>query len=145
MSESEIAAFLGIGTSRVRTLGREGVMVRVGRGRLDVQETLGNHLARLRDGSVKAGPVTDEMKAEKLRLAKQQADKIEIQNAAARRELVRSADVEREWANVLRDVRSTVLAVPSRVGSKLAHLTAHDVAEIDREIKSALEGLANGN
>jgi len=145
MSESEIAAFLGIGTSRVRTLGREGVMVRVGRGRLDVQETLGNHLARLRDGAVKAGPVTDEMKAEKLRLAKQQADKIEIQNAAARGELFRSADVEREWQNVLRDVRSTVLAVPSRVGSKLAHLTAHDVAEIDREIKAALEGLANGN
>ena len=145
MSESEIAAFLGIGTSRVRTLSREGVMVRVGRGRFDVRETLGNYLARLRDGAVKAGPVTDEMKAEKLRLARQQADKIEIQNAAARGELVRSADVEREWANVLRDVRSTVLAVPSRVGSKLAHLTAHDVAEIDREIKAALEGLANGN
>jgi phage terminase Nu1 subunit (DNA packaging protein) len=59
--------------------------------------------------------------------------------------MVRAADVEREWANVLRDVRSTMLSVPSRVGSKLAHLSAHDVAEIDSEIKAALEGLANGN
>ena len=64
---------------------------------------------------------------------------------AARGDMVRAADVEREWANVLRDVRSTMLAVPSRVESKLAHLSAHDVAEIDSEIKAALEGLANGN
>ena len=146
MTEAEIATFLGIGTSRVRTLARDGHLVKVSRGRFDVRASLAAYLSRLRDGAVKGGgQVPDDLKAEKLRLAKHQADKIEIQNAAARGELVRSADVEREWANVLRDVRSTMLAVPSRVGSKLAHLTAHDVAEIDREIKAALEGLANGN
>lgn len=146
MTEAEIAAFLGIGTSRVRTLARDGHLVKVSRGRFDVRASLRNYLARLRDGAVKGGgQVPDDLKAEKLRLARQQADKLELANAAARGELVRSADVEREWANVLRDVRSTMLAVPSRVGSKLAHLTAHDVAEIDSEIKAALEGLANGN
>lgn len=145
MTEAEIAAFLGIGTSRVRTLARDGHLVKVSRGRFDVRASLAAYLSRLRDGAVKAGPVTDEMKAAKLRQTEAAAQKIEIQNAATRGELVRSADVEREWANVLRDVRSTMLAVPSRVGSKLAHLTAHDVAEIDSEIKAALEGLANGN
>ncbi|SLN35706.1 Phage DNA packaging protein Nu1 [Aquimixticola soesokkakensis] len=146
MTESEIAAFLGLATSQVRTKTRDGTLVKNGRGRWDVRASLHGYIARLRDGAIKGGgQVPDDLKTEKLRLAKHQADKIEIQNAAARGELVRSADVEREWANVLRDVRSTVLAVPSRVGSKLAHLTAHDVAEIDREIKAALEGLANGN
>lgn len=145
MTEAELAAFLGIGTSRVRTLARDGDLVKVSRGRFDVRASLAGYLARLRDGAVKAGPQTDELKAEKLRLAREQADKLELANAAARGDLVRAADVEREWANVLRDVRSTVLAVPSRVGSKLAHLTAHDVSEIDSEIKAALEGLANGN
>ncbi len=111
----------------------------------DARTSLHNYLARLRDGAVKSGPVSDELKDQKLRLAKEQADKLEISNAAARCELVKSQDVEREWQNVLRDVQSTVLAVPSRVGSKLAHLTAHDIGQIDREIKAALEGLADGN
>lgn len=145
MSESEIATFFGLVTSRVRTLARDGVMVKNGRGRFEVRKSLSNYLARLRDGAVKAGPQTDELKVEKLRLAKQQADKIELHNAASRGELVSSIDVEREWANVLRDIRSTLLAVPSRVGSKLAHLSAHDVSEIESEIKAALEGLANGD
>ena len=146
MAEAEIAAFLGIATSQVRTKTRDGILVKDGRGRWNVRESLQGYLSQLRDGAIRGGgQVPDDLKAEKLRLARQQADKLELANAAARGELVRSADVEREWANVLRDVRSTMLAVPSRVGSKLAHLTAHDVAEIDSEIKAALEGLANGN
>lgn len=153
MGEVDLAAFLGVSPSRIRTLARDQVLVVAVRGRrgsptlYDVRASLLGYLARLRDGATGrgGGPVTDEMKAEKLRLAKQQADKIEIQNNAARGELVRAADVEREWANVLRDIRSTMLAVSSRAGAKLPHLTAHDIAEIDREIKTALEGLANGN
>lgn len=151
MSEVELAAFVGISASHVRTLTKEGVFVRNPGGKKgapagwDVRASLHGYIARLRNGAVKGGPQTDELKAEKLRLARHQADKLELANAAARGELVRAGDVEREWANVLRDVRSTMLAVSSRVGSKLAHLTAHDIAEIDSEIKAALEGLANGH
>lgn len=149
MTEAQLAAFLGIATSQVRTKTNEGVLIRISGGKKgapagwDVRASLHGYLSRLREGAVKGGPQSDELKAEKLRLAREQADKLEISNAAARGDMVRAADVEREWANVLRDVRSTMLAVPSRVGSKLAHLSAHDVAEIDSEIKAALEGLAN--
>jgi len=59
--------------------------------------------------------------------------------------LVKSSEVERAWAAVLRDVRAAMLAVPSRCGATLPHLTAHDIAELDREIRNALEGLADGN
>ena len=146
MTEVEIAAFLGIVTSQVRTKTKDGILVKNGRARWDVRASLQGYLSQLRDGAIRGGgQVPDELKAEKLLLAREQADKLEIANAAARGDMVRAADVEREWANVLRDVRSTMLAVPSRVGSKLAHLSAHDVAEIDSEIKAALEGLANGN
>ncbi|MDZ4057465.1 MAG: hypothetical protein U1D69_10990, partial [Polynucleobacter sp.] len=127
---------------------RDGVMVRSSRGRFDVRKSLQNYLSRLRDGAKlggKAGPVTDELKAEKLRLAREQADKLAINNAASRGEMVSTADVVKEWENVLRDVRAALLAVPSRIGSKLPHLGAHDVAEIGAEIKAALAGLANGD
>lgn len=149
MTEAEIAALLGIATSQVRTKTREGHLVKAGRARWDVRRSVLGYLDHLRGIAARTGPgvgaPSDDYKAERLRLAKQQADKIEIQNNAARGELVRAADVEREWANVLRDIRSTMLAVSSRAGAKLPHLTAHDIAEIDREIKATLEGLANGN
>jgi phage terminase Nu1 subunit (DNA packaging protein) len=68
-----------------------------------------------------------------------------MKNAATRGDMVKALDVEREWSGILRDVRSTLLAVPSRVGAKLPHLSARDVAEIDQEVKAALGALSDGN
>ena len=145
MNESELAALLMVAQSTIRTLARDGLAKRTGPGCYDVRATLAAYLPRLRDaasrsGRPPAGGPTSELAAEKLRLAKEQADKLELANQAARGELLPASEVEREWQNVLRDIRSTMLAVPSRVGSKLAHLSAHDLAEIDTEIKAALEG-----
>ena len=39
---------------------------------------------------------------------------------------------------MLRTVRAGMLAVPSRVSQRLPHLTAHDVAEIDAEVRTVL-------
>jgi phage terminase Nu1 subunit (DNA packaging protein) len=55
-----------------------------------------------------------------------------------RGELVEAKAVEAEWADVLRTVRAGMLAVPSRVAARLPHLSKHDVAEIDAEIRAAL-------
>lgn len=150
-TESEMAQLLGITANRVRTLARDGMLHRPVRGRYDVRASLKTYIGDLRDKASRLGYAggkhlgKSDLEAEKLRLARQQADKIEIQNAAARGELVKASDVERAWAAVLRDVRAAMLAVPSRCGATLPHLTAHDIAELDREIRSALEGLADGN
>lgn len=151
VTESEMAQLLGITANRVRTLARDGILHRPVRGRYDVRASLKTYIGDLRDKASRLGYAggkhlgKSDLEAEKLRLARQQADKIEIQNAAARGELVKSSEVERAWAAVLRDVRAAMLAVPSRCGATLPHLTAHDVAEIDRETRNALEGLADGN
>jgi phage terminase Nu1 subunit (DNA packaging protein) len=50
--------------------------------------------------------------------------------------LVEAAAIEAEWAGVLRMIRASLLAVPSRVAARLPHL--HDVSEIDAEIRAAL-------
>ena len=78
------------------------------------------------------------------RQAKAAAEKLELQNAVARREMVRAADVESAWAGVLRDVRAAMLAIPSRVQSRIPRLTAHDVSELDLEIREALAEMAGG-
>jgi phage terminase Nu1 subunit (DNA packaging protein) len=43
---------------------------------------------------------------------------------------------------VLRTVRAGMLAVPSRVQQRLPHLIAHDVAQIDREVRDVLAEIA---
>lgn len=53
-------------------------------------------------------------------------------------ELVEAAEVELEWSDMLRTVRAGMLAIPSRVAARLPHLSKHDVAEIDAEIRAAL-------
>ncbi|MCC8936879.1 hypothetical protein H8A99_10370 [Bradyrhizobium sp. Arg68] len=72
------------------------------------------------------------------RLAAAQADLAELKAAKLRGDLVEAAAVELEWSGILRTVRAGMLAVPSRVAARLPHLSKHDVAEIDAEIRAVL-------
>jgi phage terminase Nu1 subunit (DNA packaging protein) len=75
------------------------------------------------------------------RLAAAQANFAEIEAAKMRGDLVDAAEVEAELSGVLRTVRAGLLAVPSRVSQRLPHLSPHDVAEIDAEVRTVLTDL----
>jgi hypothetical protein len=51
--------------------------------------------------------------------------------------------VEAEWSEVLRTVPAGMLAVPSRCAARLLHLTAHDVSEIDAEVRAPVTEIGN--
>jgi phage terminase Nu1 subunit (DNA packaging protein) len=72
------------------------------------------------------------------RLASAQATLVELKTAKLHGELLDAAEVERTWGGVLRTVRASMLAVPSRIGARLPHLTPVDIDEIDREVRAAL-------
>jgi hypothetical protein len=74
----------------------------------------------------------------KARLLAAQADLAETKAKAARGELLDAAEVEAEWSGVLRTVRAGMLAVPSRAAARLPHLSAHDLSEIDTEVRAVL-------
>ena len=139
MTEAALGDLLGLSARRVRQLVTEGVLTKP----LHRRDSVRAYCGWLREKASRGVAVMDDLKAEKIRQAREAADKLALQNAAARGELVRASEVESAWSNVLRDVRSMMLAVPSRCGASLPHLTAHDVAAIDGEIKSALRGLAD--
>jgi phage terminase Nu1 subunit (DNA packaging protein) len=48
-----------------------------------------------------------------------------------------------EWSDILRTVRAGMLAVPTRCAAQLPHLTAHDVSEIDCEVRAVLAGIGD--
>ena len=72
---------------------------------------------------------------------------MELKNARQRGSLLEAEAVEREWGDILRTVRAGMLALPSRVAQRLPHLTAHDVSEIDAEVRAVLAeiGTSQGN
>lgn len=138
---AEIAALVGVSASRGRELADRGVFARVGRNQFDTRESLRRYLSDLARQAKR--PVGADLDRAKLRVQTETADKLATANAVARRELLPAAEVEREWTAVLRDVRAAMLAVPSRVGARVPTLTAHDVREIEREIRDALAEIAD--
>ena len=62
--------------------------------------------------------------------------------AKQRGELLEAREVEAEWCDVLRLVRAGMLAIPSRTGARLPHLSRDDLAAIEAEVRAALIELA---
>jgi phage terminase Nu1 subunit (DNA packaging protein) len=96
----------------------------------------------------KAGPRSKplaEATKQRGRLAAAQADLAELKAAQMRGELVEAKAVETEWASVLCTVRAGMLAVPSRVAARLPHLSKHDLAEIDAEVRAVLGEIGEGS
>jgi phage terminase Nu1 subunit (DNA packaging protein) len=133
----ELADLLGITERHVNQLAGRDVLAKIGRGTFDTRASLRGFL----DYAKRRGNV--DLDAAKLRLVSEQAEKVELQNATVRGELVPAAEVEREWAGILRDVRAAMLALPPRLSSLLPHLSASDIAMIDREIRDVLTETAN--
>jgi phage terminase Nu1 subunit (DNA packaging protein) len=124
VGEEDMARLLGCTASHIRTLTREGHLVKAGRARWNVRASLLSYLGHIRELAVKRGRNDDPMKLERIRVLTAQAKKIEMQNQIAAGEMLQASAVEKEWSSVLRDVRSTLLAVPSRCGASLPHLRA---------------------
>jgi phage terminase Nu1 subunit (DNA packaging protein) len=142
---SVLAAFLGVTVKVVRERAAEGAFVPAQPGFFDLQASIAKYVATLRLKARGRGgeEVTASAAVERSRLAKAQADKVEIANAKARGDLVEVRAVEAEWSGVLRTVRAGILAMPSRVGARLPHLTPHDIGEIDAEVRALLTHLGN--
>ena len=143
-SAADLSAWLGLAPARVNALAREGRIPRRADGRFDLKSAVRSYVEslRLKSGS-SALASNPELNAEKIRLARANAEKVEAANARARGELAALSEVEREWAGILRDVRAALLALPSRAAARLGHLTPHDVATLDREVRAVLEELAS--
>lgn len=142
VNAADLAEWLGLTANRVSALAREGVLPRNPSKLFPLKAAVRAYADHARAGA-QGRRVDSELAAEKLRLARATAEKAESANARVRGELIAAADVEREWAGVLRGVRAAMLALPSRVGQRLGHLTPHDIAALDREVRDALEELAN--
>lgn len=141
VNAADLAEWLGLTPNRVSALAREGVLPRNPDKRFPLRKAIRAYCDHARAGA-QGRRVDSELAAEKLRAAKATAEKLEIQNAKARGEIIAAAEVEREWADVLRGLRAAFLSLPSRAAAKLGHLTPHDLAALDAEVRDVLMEIA---
>lgn len=147
LSKSGFAGLIGVTPGRVSQLIKDGLPVEpngkidVARGKLWFQENIDQRRSDAqRQTELPLGNRGRE--SHKERLLREQADHASMKNAILRRDYVKATEVEARWADVLRRLRSKILAVPSRVRQACPNLTAQDVAAFDAELRAALEDLA---
>lgn len=137
VSASALGDMVGLSDRTIRDLAKRGVIDRCGAG-FEPRDSILRYCAHLREQAAGRSNSAN-LTQERIRLAREQADAASLKNAVTRSEMVPAKDVESAWSAVLRDVRSAMLSLPARVQTRLGHLTSHDVAEIDREIRTVLE------
>lgn len=145
VSLDELASVLGVHKRSLQTAVDRGVLLRVTRGKYPLGKSIRAYCEHLRETAANRDHfrVGSGLAAERERETRERADGLALKNAAARGEMLRAVDVEAQWADILRMVRSGMLALPSRVQQRLGHLTAHDLAILDREIRDTLEELSD--
>lgn len=142
-----LGRWLGITERMGRELAKEQIVVRAGRGLYKLEESVRRYCEHIRRTTSQRGGEASlaKMREERIRIAKEQADALALKNAEARGELLDAKAVEAEWSDILRTVRAGMLAVPSRAGARLPHLTPHDIAEIDAEVRAVLTELGGAS
>ena len=139
-----LAEWLGVSSQSIASFANDGKVVRISRGKYDLQSSVQTYTRHLREVAAMRGGEAQilDLNQERARLAREQADGQELKNGQLRRELVLAADVEREWSDILRGVRAGILAVTSRVRAAVG-LTPEQAIELDAELRRTLTELGN--
>ena len=141
LKTAELALLLGLTPRRVNQLAEEGITVRVRHGEFDGPASIKNYIASITN-RVKDGEAAIDKEREEARLKKEQADHWEQRNAILRKELLPIDEVVRVWSEQIAEVRSSMLAVVSRVRRRIS-LSVEDAVVLDEEIRDAMTKLAD--
>jgi len=134
---SELAAHIGISPKYVQDLISKGVIEKAVRGGYDLNHCRKKYIEHLREqaaGRATTGSLI--LADERARLAKEQADAKEMENAVERGELVYIEDVEKQIEDQFTRVRGKLLAVPSKVAPEAQ--AAAEVREVQQLIEMAI-------
>jgi len=117
------ADHLGINAKVLQTLIRQSVINKQDRGKYDIDEVRLQYLKHIRN---LAGNNNNnlELGAERARLAKEQADAKEMENAIERGDLVYIEKVAKEFETQLFKAKTKLLAIPSKIAAEV-HASAN--------------------
>jgi len=145
-----VAKDLNLTPRRVQQLRSEG-LPSLGRGQYELGPCMAWYIRYLQGLLEKRGPNvnadTPDLIAERTRLAKEQGDKLAIENSIKRGELVYVSDVIQTWSEHIAGAKAKLLSLPSKIAPQLVNQPNANViaARIRAEVDTALIELAESN
>ncbi len=133
-TQAQVAAHLGVSLKYISDLIGKGVLKKAPVGKYDIDVCRKAYIEHIREqaaGRAAAGELV--LADERARLAKEQADAKEMENALERGDLVYIQDVAKQIENQFTKVRTRLLSVPTKVAPE-----AHACASV-REVQSIIE------
>lgn len=127
LSADDFAKLTNLDKRRVQQLAKEGVIEKVGRGQYPIAEVTAyirylQQLVQRRkiEGERPEGALDPEQ--QRARKDAAQADKLEMDLAERRGQLLAADDAEAEWTKAIMAIRAGVLSLPTRVAEELARM-----------------------
>ena len=131
----DIALHLEMSPPNVQKLIKEGVITKQDRGQYDLKAVRKEYIIHMRNA---AGTQNNlDLAKERARLAKEQADAKEMENAIERGDLVYISEIVEQFSDQLRKCKTKLWAAPSKVAAE-AHAAA-SISEVQEIIEAAIK------
>lgn len=146
---AELGALLNLSGRRVRELASEGLFPKTKGGRYAVIECTHSFIASLR-AREKAKGAPDPIVAaaaidgrqQRARLARLQADRVELEIARERGQLVDAEEMRLAYVTLVTAARNRLLGIPNAAKGRFPHLTVDEIEALEDMIVAALEEVA---
>jgi phage terminase Nu1 subunit (DNA packaging protein) len=143
-SSEQLAKLFSCTTRQIELLAKKGIAVRVGHGRYDPVASTTNYIVHLREQAaarVGQDPNADAVAAS-AEFRTEQREYIRTRRLKLQGDLIEVAKVRDAWAQIIRLVRQSWLALPGKIAFEVPSLTLHDKQIIERIVKDDLEDAA---
>jgi len=133
----EVAKHLDLSSVRIHELFNENVLMKSGKtGGQDLEDCRVRYIRFLRSLAKGKNTNSGDLNEERTRLTKAQADRAELELQEKEADLISTDTIKTVWSDYVSNVRSKLLALPSKLG----HLTqaAETYAEAEAIIKEAV-------
>lgn len=134
LNKSQIAKSLGISVQAFDKWGVEPVAKHGREVYFTVRDVLDNRLAHADARRAQYDAEADNYEAQRTRLTREQADKLEMENAVTRREQAPVQLLEWALSEMAQQVSAILGAIPSKIKKRVPSLTSTEMTNINREI-----------
>jgi phage terminase Nu1 subunit (DNA packaging protein) len=138
-----VARWLNCSTRMVRQYAEEGLVIRIGPGRFDLERSVGNVVLHLRElaSSRRGADGTDVVKASAaLKDAQRKLAELKYQQLDG--QLISLCEAEAVWSGLVRSGRVLFQSLPARARVVLPHLTDTDQATLEKLADDMLREIA---
>ena len=146
-TQRELAEHLDLSTKRISELIRDGILPsKMGRSPINIDVCRIAYISYLRKlGGYNKKSGGGDIAEEKTRLTKAQADKAELEVSELEGQLIPAQLVQDTWTDMVANVRSKLLGLPSRIAHQVIALETYPEAEqlIKENVHDALSELAD--